>query len=215
MTVFGIDVSHHQHGLSMAAVRRQGYEFVIAKASQGRTVRDPDFHRFRRGARRAGLLFAAYHFLHSDSSGRSQADNLAAALNGATNVPIMIDCEPTEGSSPTMEDVEKFASACAELGLRVSILYLPQFHWETIGRPTLDIQMILMQALYGQNKRGAGSEIYPGDRSTRWSRMGGTKPGLLQFGSRGSLDGFSGDVDVDAFRGGLGRLAASNTFLVA
>jgi len=214
VTVFGIDVSHHQHGLSMSAVRRQGYEFVIAKASQGRTLRDPDFQRFRRGAKRAGLLFAAYHFLHSDSSARSQADNLAAALNDAPNVPIMIDCEPTEDSSPTMEDVEQFSSACAELGLRVSILYLPQFHWEVIGRPRLDMQMIFMQALYGHNKRGTGSVIYPGDRSTRWNRMGGTKTGLLQFGSRGRLDGFGGDVDVDAFRGGLGRLAASHAFLV-
>jgi GH25 family lysozyme M1 (1,4-beta-N-acetylmuramidase) len=38
--VFGIDISHFQRGLSLAAVKAQGYEFVIAKATQetaGRT----------------------------------------------------------------------------------------------------------------------------------------------------------------------------------
>jgi GH25 family lysozyme M1 (1,4-beta-N-acetylmuramidase) len=38
VTVFGIDISDFQHGLSLAAVKRQGYEFVIAKATQGRGV---------------------------------------------------------------------------------------------------------------------------------------------------------------------------------
>lgn len=212
MTVFGVDVSRFQHGLTMSSVVRQGYDFVIAKATEGRTVRDPDFDRFRRGAKRARLLFAAYHFLHSDSSARSQADNLAAALEGSTNIPIMIDCEPTEGSSPTMQDVEQFTSACEDRGLQVSILYLPRFHWETIGRPTLGTELLLVQALYGENKRGPGKEIYPGDESTRWKRMGGKKPDLLQFGSRGKLAGFSGNVDVDAYRGSLKTLRESGAF---
>jgi hypothetical protein len=56
--VFGIDVSHFQHGLSLAAVNAQGYEFVIAKATQGQGVQDADFHTFREEAQSLGLLFA-------------------------------------------------------------------------------------------------------------------------------------------------------------
>ena len=34
-----------------------------------------------------------------------QADSLAEHLNGETNIPVMIDCEPTKGSSPTLANV--------------------------------------------------------------------------------------------------------------
>jgi GH25 family lysozyme M1 (1,4-beta-N-acetylmuramidase) len=37
--LFGIDVSHFQRGLSLSAVKAQGYEFVIAKATSGETDR--------------------------------------------------------------------------------------------------------------------------------------------------------------------------------
>lgn len=213
--VFGIDISHFQHGLSLAAVQRQGYEFVIAKATQGQGVHDPDFHTFREEATSLGLLFAAYHFLHSDSPARAQADNLAEVLAGHPSIPVMIDCEPTEGSSPTMADVTRFLAACAKRDLRVNILYLPRFHWDALGRPPLDDPDLppVMQALYGRNRRGAGSVLYPGNKSLRWAEMGGTTPVLLQFGSRGRIDGFDRlRVDVDAFRGTRNELVASGLF---
>jgi lysozyme len=146
--VFGIDISHFQHGLSLAAVKAQGYEFVIAKATQGQGVQDPDFHAFREEAQSLGLLFAAYHFLHSDSSAGAQADNLAEHLNGETNIPVMIDCEPTKGSSPSLANVNKFIAACERRDLRVTILYLPRFHWQALGRPALHAGLPpVMQAL--------------------------------------------------------------------
>jgi hypothetical protein len=114
--VFGIDVSHFQHGLSLAAVQRQGYGFVIAKATEGRGFQDPDFHTFREEAQSLGLPFAAYHFLHSDSPAGVQAENLAEQLNGQTNIPVMIDCEPTKGSNPTLGDVRRFIAGLLEAG---------------------------------------------------------------------------------------------------
>jgi GH25 family lysozyme M1 (1,4-beta-N-acetylmuramidase) len=213
--VFGIDVSHFQRGLSLAAVRRQGYEFVIAKATQGQGVQDAEFHTFREEAESLGMLFAAYHFLHSDSSARAQADNLAEQLNGETRIPVMIDCEPTKGSSPTMADVRRFIVACENRDLRVTILYLPRFHWQALGQPKLGPRLPpVMQALYGRNRGGAGSDLYPGNDSERWGGMGGRTPELLQFGSRGRITGFKRlKIDVDAFRGTRQELAASGMFL--
>ena len=213
--VFGIDVSHFQRGLSLAAVRRQGYEFVIAKATQGQGVQDAQFHAFREEAQSLGMLFAAYHFLHSDSSPRAQADNLAEQLNGAINIPVMIDCEPTKGSSPTLADVRRFIAACANRDLQVSILYLPRFHWQALGQPKLGPDLPpVMQALYGRNRGGAGADLYPGNESDRWDVMGGRTPELLQFGSRGRIEGFKRlNLDVDAFRGTRRELAASGMFL--
>lgn len=213
--VFGIDISHFQHGLSLAAVKRQGFQFVIAKATQGQGVQDADFETFRDEAERVGLPFAAYHFLHSDSSARAQADNLAEALNGRTDIPVMIDCEPTEGSSPTLADVTRFIAACERRDLRVSILYLPRFHWQSLGQPPLPPRLPpVMQALYGRNRSGAAADLYPGNDSERWDDMGGRTPELLQFGSRGRIAGFDRlRVDVDAFRGTRQALLASGMFL--
>ena len=213
--VFGIDISHHQHGLSLAAVQAQGYDFVIAKASQGQGVRDPDFQTFREEAQSLGLMFAAYHFLHSDSPARAQADNLAGQLAGHTEIPVMVDVEPTEGSEPTLVHTKKFIAACAKRDLRVTILYLPHFHWQALGEPQLDPELPpLMQALYGRNRRGAGSALYPGNTSPRWAAMGGRNPILLQFGSRGRIDGFDKlKVDIDAFRGTRQELSATGMLL--
>ncbi len=213
--VFGIDISHFQHGLSLAAVKRQGYRFVIAKATQGQGVHDADFPTFLEEAESLGLPFAAYHFLHSDSSAAAQADNLAEQLNGRTDIPVMVDCEPTEGSRPTLRDATRFIAACAKRDLRVTILYLPRFHWQALGQPELDSALPpVMQALYGRNRRGAGQELYPGNESERWAAMGGRTPELLQFGSRGRIEGFERlQVDVDAFRGTRQALVASGMFL--
>lgn len=213
--VFGIDISHFQHGLSLAEARRQGYDFVIAKATQGQGVQDADFHTFRAEAQSVGLMFAAYHFLHSDSSARAQADNLAEQLNGRVDIPVMIDCEPTTGSSPGLGDVRRFIAACVRRDLNVTILYLPRFHWQALGQPRLGAELPrVMQALYGTNRGGAGPALYPGNGSDRWNAMGGRTPVLLQFGSRGRIDGFPRmRVDVNAFRGTKQELAASGMFL--
>src|SRR5437764_15359986 len=93
-TTFGIDICHFQAGLQLANVKHTGYECVIAKATEGRSYRDPSFPSFRDQAKSAGLLFAAYHFLRSDVAIADQAANLAHWI-GDKSIPVAIDCEPT------------------------------------------------------------------------------------------------------------------------
>jgi hypothetical protein len=111
-----------------------------------------------------------------------------------------------------MTHVKQFLAGCSQRDLRVTILYLPNFHFIGLGRPQLPPDLALMQALSGTNPRGFASVVYPGDGSTRWNRMGGRTPDILQFGSRGCISGFKGRVDVDAFRGTRDQLAASGMF---
>jgi hypothetical protein len=100
----------------------------------------------------------------------------------------------------------------------VTILYLPRFHWQALGQPALGSELPpVMQALYGRNRRGPGSALYPGNQSERWAGIGGAAtPQLLQFGSRARIHGFKRlKVDVDAFRGTRKHLADSGLFLTA
>lgn len=53
----GIDVSHYQDKPSLA-----GLGFLIAKATEGTNVRDPDYQRHIGRARAVGLVTGAYHF---------------------------------------------------------------------------------------------------------------------------------------------------------
>lgn len=210
MTIFGVDVANYQKGLKVTQLKDQGYGFLIAKATEGRGVKDPSYRRFLAEAKAAGVPFAAYHFLRSDSSIAAQVANLAAQI-GDKSVPVMIDCEVAGASRPTLAMCKAFRTACAAKGIRVSMLYLPRFWWQQIGRPSLE-GWTLVQALYGNNPTGYGSATYPGDRSTRWAPMGGVTPTILQFGSNGRIDGYPGRVDVDAYRGTRDQLLASRLF---
>ena len=60
MTVYGADVSRYQPGLSVAALRAAGAQFLIARASRGHDTHDPEYARFKAEAKTAGLPFAAW-----------------------------------------------------------------------------------------------------------------------------------------------------------
>lgn len=213
MTLYGIDVSNYQRGLNVAAVKRQGYAFLYAKCTEGRGYADPAYPSFRDAAKDAALPFCAYHFLRSDSTPAAQAANLAAHI-GDRSIPVMVDCEVSGSSRPNWSTVAAFIRECAARGIRVSQVYYPRFWWQQTGRPTFPPGTALFQAIYGANRRGYGSVIYPGDNAAAWASMGGVVPTVLQFGSQGVIDGFGGTVDVDAYRGSLAQLRASGLFKV-
>jgi phosphatidylserine/phosphatidylglycerophosphate/cardiolipin synthase-like enzyme len=206
MTVFGIDISHFQHGLDLARVKREGYSFVMVKATEGRTFRDADWPGFRDAARAAGLYLAAYHFLRSDSTAAQQAANLAAHL-GDPAIPVMIDAETGQGNSkPDLAMITSFRAECESRGLRVSMLYLPPWYWEQIGRPALGaVDLALVASRYGTDPVGFGSVVYPGDTSSRWDGYGGKDVTILQFGSKVTVAGKN--LDGNAYRGAEADLA--------
>jgi phosphatidylserine/phosphatidylglycerophosphate/cardiolipin synthase-like enzyme len=206
MTVFGIDISHFQHGLDLAKVKNEGYSFVMVKATEGRTVRDADWPSFRDAAKAAGLYLAAYHFLRSDSTAAQQAANLAGHI-GDASIPVMIDAETgSGGSKPDVAMVTSFKTECEALGLRVTMLYLPHWYWDQIGKPSLAaVNLALVASNYGPNTEGFGSVVYPGDTSNRWNAYGGLDVTILQFGSKVKVAGQR--VDGDAYRGAEADLA--------
>jgi GH25 family lysozyme M1 (1,4-beta-N-acetylmuramidase) len=110
MTVYGLDVSKYQRGLDLASVKRQGFDFVVAKCTEGRGYADSQYPVFMAAAKRNDLLFGAYHFLRSDSPLSVQAANLAAHIRDKT-IPVMIDCEPSGSSRPKIAHVNGFASS--------------------------------------------------------------------------------------------------------
>lgn len=61
----GIDVSHWQGNIDWKRVKASGQQFVFIKATEGKSYRDKQFLNNVNGARAAGLLVGAYHFVNA------------------------------------------------------------------------------------------------------------------------------------------------------
>lgn len=102
--VAGIDVSRHNGVIDFEQVRDDNYQFVVIKATEGKTYKDDAFERNYDGARQAGLKVGVYHFFRKNRTGKEQAQNLLGALAGrAVDLPLVIDLEDDWGNGATVD----------------------------------------------------------------------------------------------------------------
>lgn len=84
--VRGVDVSSWQHPadapIDWSAVKRAGVEFAIVKATQGTTYVNPWLAEDLDGARAAGLLVGAYHYVEAGVDGAAQGAHFVGSLVG-------------------------------------------------------------------------------------------------------------------------------------
>jgi GH25 family lysozyme M1 (1,4-beta-N-acetylmuramidase) len=89
-TANGIDISSWQHNsgknIDWEAVKTSGHVFVMVKASQGTSYRNPTFRADIEAARKAGLLVGAYHF--AEPSQHPATDEAAYALQSIQGVTL-------------------------------------------------------------------------------------------------------------------------------
>ena len=111
---YGIDISHNNQGRIVwdslfvmtdsrgRTVREPGMArdirpvgFVFIKASEGASMKDPDFRENWKSARRSGIRRGAYHFFRSSKDGAEQARNFISAVGplAAGDLPPVLDIE--------------------------------------------------------------------------------------------------------------------------
>ncbi len=201
-TTFGVDISNHQAGLDLGRVFGEGYEFVIAKVSEGDGYRDPYWPGFRDATLAAGKILVGYHYVRADSGIEEQAQTFAEHL-GDKRIPAMLDFEAGSGGIGVFHAVR---AAVERRGVRVALSYLPRWYWQQIGSPSLSGIPPLMASDYGPGRSGFASAIYPGPGDRGWQPYGGTDVAILQFSEKGAVAGRS--IDIDAFRGTPQQLRA-------
>lgn len=184
---FGVDVSNHQGAIDWAAVRSDGIDFAIIKATEGGDYVDPRFAANWAGAAAAGLDVGAYHFFTLCRDGREQADNfLRAVPPGSADLPPALDleligsCTARPAAAWVQEQVEVWLTAVAGAYGRMPLLY--------VG-PDFDER-------YGITNRFA-NELWP-RRILR--RPGGDRWRVWQFSSLSRVDGIAGRVDLNVRR---------------
>ena len=194
--MLGIDVSGHQPSISWAAVKRAGVGFGWVKATEGQTFVDGSYTRHRREARRAGIPLGAYHFARPDTD-VSNRDPVAEADH------FLSVAEPREGDLLPVLDLETPGLTAAQMARwakawlrRVEraigqppILYtFPSFWTDRMGNSTAFARHPLWLASYGPDD----GRVHPVRTVGGWTSIT-----VHQFTSKGRIEGFSGELDLN------------------
>lgn len=202
MVTFGLDISHHQDPrLDLAQARREGIEFIVLKATEGRSFVDREFAANLAEARAAGLLVAAYHFVRGDASASAQVANVRRVV--PLDVPVIPDVEGQLSSvSLTREVVDELRAA----GYRVPLLYLPRWYWQQLGSPSLAGLPPLWSSRYPDNLVGSLADEWADVPGHYWQGYGGLDVAVLQFTSSARIAGHH-PIDANAYLGTRDQLA--------
>lgn len=200
--ILGIDISNYQAGINLAQVKAEGFDFVLAKVTEGATYRNPSWPAFRDQARAAGLLLAGYHYVRTGNPAGEAA--ACKAWLGDTGIPIMLDWEQNGGDFHNFLAV---LNAFRAAGLKVPLGYIPRWYWQQQGSPPLTgFGLGLVSSRYPTASGGTAAAIYRSVTATTWSAYGGLTPTILQFTDRASVAGKQ--VDANAYLGTRAELAA-------
>ena len=184
---YGIDVSAHQGAIDWARVAEDGIGFAYLKATEGADHVDDRFAENWEGAAAAGLDRGAYHFFTLCRSGAEQAANFlatappdTAALAPAVDLELAGNCHERPDQATVERELTSFLSPVEAAWGRRVVLYVGgdfegRYHLQgRLGRP-LWLQRFL----------------WPPSGSS-WS--------IWQAQGFASVDGISGDVDLDVMR---------------
>lgn len=198
--VHGLDVSHYQGTVSWAGVIQNGYRFAFVKATEGVSSTDPQFSTNWTGAKAAGLVRGAYHFYEPGSDPQQQAEHFLDTVwpEGGQplpgDLPPVLDVETTGGQSAEeiVQGIQTWLSLVQQRTLRIPILYTSHGFWDGLGTSQFGSHPLWV-AEYGV---AAPSPLPAGWQQWRF----------WQFSQTGSIEGISGDVDLDVFQGTLQQL---------
>lgn len=197
--IYGIDDYHLDNVTDWNAVFADGKVFAMHKASQGQGA-DPLYASRQAGAKAAGLISGAYHFMNFNGDGADQADyfwNHIKANFAPEDLMPMMDWEYSGDQEPSLSDIhvsQAFTSRLLSLcGRKKLLLYIGWSHYQTVidhgFGDWLNENFILELAQYEVSKPHGN---YP------WK--------FWQYSESGSVPGVHNPVDLDLFQGSLDDL---------
>jgi lysozyme len=192
MTLFYPDVSAYEAGIPISGPA------VCIKATEGTGWLNSDYAHALDRAHTAGTFAFAYHFLHAGNTS-SQATFCHRVVGGAG---LMLDLEPTTGSTPSISDATAFLDAYKSAGGVCHLTYFPAWYWVQLGRPNL-------QPLIGRGQHLVSSNYTTYTDSSNgpgWAPYGGMTPAIWQYTSTYAWNGYR--CDFNAYRGTLTQLQA-------
>ena len=187
----GIDISHHQNGINIGAT---GVDFVICKATEGNGYTDPCCDKLYQEAKRCGKKLGVYHFARPDlgNSAEAEADWFVSQIQGyIKEAMLVLDWERGNLNNPAW--VKSFCDRVySKTGVK-PVVYMSaspanSYDWSSVVAGNYGLWI----ASYGKNTGEPGAK----PNSGKWSFYC-----LWQYTSKGRVNGYSGDIDMNYFYG--------------
>lgn len=187
MALNGIDISNWQSGIDLDVVP---YDFVIAKATQGKTYVSPDCARQVEQARARGKLFGVYHYI--DGSGAiGEADFFINSVENWVGEGILcLDWESNQNAAWGNEDyLRQVAQRVIERTGIPPIIYVQKSRMAQVKKVADALNCGLWIAQYADMKA-------TGYQDAPWNE-GAYSCAIRQYSSCGRLSGYSGNLDLN------------------
>lgn len=187
MSMNGIDISNWQNGINLDAVP---YDFVIAKATQGKSYVSPDCARQVEQARARGKLFGVYHYI--DGSGAiGEADFFIDNIkNWVGEGMLCLDWESNQNSAWGNEDyLRQVAQRVIDRTGIPPVIYVQQSRMAQV-KPIADALNCALWIAQYANMNATGYQDAP------WNE-GAYSCAIRQYSSCGRLSGYSGNLDLN------------------
>lgn len=183
----GIDISNWQNGINLDAVP---YDFIIAKATQGKTYVSPDCARQVEQASARGKLFGVYHYI--DGSGAiGEADFFIDNIkNWVGEGMLCLDWESNQNSAWGNEDyLRQVAQRVIDRTGIPPVIYVQQSRMAQV-KPIADALNCALWIAQYANMNATGYQDAP------WNE-GAYSCAIRQYSSCGRLSGYSGNLDLN------------------
>ncbi|WP_130811391.1 GH25 family lysozyme [Olsenella sp. Marseille-P4559] len=185
MTMQGIDISNWENGINVGVLP---IDFVICKATQGKSYVSPDCDRQVQQAIKRGLLFGVYHYINGAGID-AEANHFVNSIVGYLGKGIVaLDYEEQDNAAwGNTAYLNALVAKVKELSGAVPMIYSSQAHfpWDVAkkyGCPTWVAQYANMNQTLLQNNP--------------WNE-GAYSCDIRQYSSAGRLNGFGGNLDLN------------------
>ena len=194
----GIDISNHQRGINVDQVA--GLDFVIIKATEGRTYRNPDMSRTYRDARADGLKTGLYHYA-SGGNAVAEAEHFVNTVGDRVGENILVlDYEGTAVNNGVGWAMDFMDAVYNMTGVKpviyMSRSVISRYDWT----PAVNAGYKLWVAAY---YRGYNPIYGFVNNPPIYGSLGeyANDTVIYQYTSTGRLSGWGGNLDLDVFYG--------------
>ena len=190
----GIDIASYQKGINLGVVP---CDFVIIKATQGLSYINPDFERAYKQAKSNGKLLGIYHYANG-AGAIKEADFFIKVIGNRIGEAILVlDWEGAQNPQFGKNDVAYVKAFCDRVydktGVR-PLVYMSKSVCRAHDWSSVASNYALWAAQYANNNT-TGYQSHPWTDSRSYGAW--DAPVIFQYSSKGRLNGWGGNLDLD------------------
>ena len=191
----GIDISHHQKGIDLGAI---AVDFVIIKATAGNGYTDEMCDTFYQKAKSLGKKLGVYHFARPDLGNTAEAEAdwfIKETLGYHKEAMLVLDWESGDLTNVAWAKAwldRVYSKTGVKPVIYMSASVMHGADWSSVANADYGLWV----ANYGTNNGTAQESVFDRYPLKYWSFYA-----LWQYTSKGRLNGYNGNLDLNYFSG--------------